>query len=59
MAGVAPRLDIDVFLDENHKAFNLFILAYDKLQKVLRSDKMGFFQIAGKSTLLFPVTSFT
>ncbi|KAI0126190.1 hypothetical protein BJ170DRAFT_685428 [Xylariales sp. AK1849] len=47
VAGVAPRLDIDVLIKENPKAFNLFLIAFELLKQDPRSDIMGFFQIAG------------
>ena len=47
LTGVAPRLDIDVFIHENPDAFNLMLIAFDELHKAKRSDIMGFFQIAG------------
>lgn len=50
VAGLAPRLDIDVLMEKNPKAFNLFLIAFEQLQQVPSSDIMGFFQIAGKSS---------
>ena len=53
VAGVVPRLDIDVLLFKHPKTFNLFMLAFDELQRKSGSeDKMGYFQIAGMDTLL-------
>lgn len=44
------RLDVDVLLTKYPKTFNLFVLALDKLQhETPPSDKMSYFQIAGKS----------
>ena len=44
------RLDVDVLLTKHPKTFNLFVLALDKLQhETPPSDKMSYFQIAGKS----------
>ena len=49
---VVPRLDIDVFLHNHPEAFNLFIIAFDKLQNETKSnDRMGYFQIAGRNKL--------
>ena len=51
VAGIVPRLDIDVLLVQQPQTFNLFILAFDKLQRESSStEKMGYFQIAGIST---------
>ena len=51
VANVVPRLDIDVLLVQKPQTFNLFILAFDKLQRESSStEKMGYFQIAGIST---------
>ncbi len=48
VAGVVPRLDIDVLLDKHPKTFNLFALALDDLQRDTNfRDRMGYFQIAG------------
>ena len=56
VANIVPRLDIDVLLVQKPQTFNLFILAFDKLQRESSStDKMGYFQIAGISTP-FPIT---
>ena len=56
VANIVPRLDIDVLLFQKPQTFNLFILAFDKLQRESSStEKMGYFQIAGISTP-FPVT---
>lgn len=50
VANIVPRLDIDVLLVQKPQTFNLFILAFDKLQRESTStDKMGYFQIAGTS----------
>ena len=47
---VQPRKDIDKFLVEDPDAFNLFLLALDKLQSEdMLKERMGFFEIAGKS----------
>ena len=44
------RLDIDILLTKYPKTFNLFVLALDKLQhETPTTDKMSYFQIAGKS----------
>ena len=49
VSGIVERLDVDVLLDKRPQTFNLFILALDKLQhETLPSDKMSYFQIAGK-----------
>ena len=45
VAGDEPRLDIDVFLNEHPKAFNLFLLALRDLQ--VDPSPMGYFEIAG------------
>ena len=56
VANIVPRLDIDVLLVQKPQTFNLFILAFDKLQRESTStEKMGYFQIAGTSTP-FPIT---
>lgn len=56
VANIVPRLDIDVLLVQKPQTFNLFILAFDKLQRESSStDKMGYFQIAGISTPV-PIT---
>ena len=47
-AGVAPRQDIDVFLDKNPQTFNLLLIALYELQNDKNTkDPMGYFQIAG------------
>lgn len=59
VAGVAPRLDIDVLLLTKPKVFNLLLIALMELKgdpvtwaidddfKVPRSDKMSYFKLAG------------
>ena len=58
IAGIVPRLDIDVLLHDFPKTFNLFILAFDELQRKSNiDDKMGFFQIAGMKAQPFGLSS--
>ena len=47
---VRPRLDVDEFLSQHPKSFNLYLLALAELQdeKLSNNDKMGWFQIAGR-----------
>ena len=48
VAGVVPRLDVDLLLLNEPDTFNLFLLALQSLQSEKGSeDKMGYFQIAG------------
>lgn len=49
VAGIQPRLDIDVFLYTNPTGFNLFLLALHDLQHdpILAQSTMGYFEIAG------------
>ena len=55
VAGVVPRLDIDVLLHQEPDASNLFLLAFEDLKK--DDGIMGYFQIAGppcrNTSLLF------
>lgn len=53
VAGIVPRLDIDVLLHDYPKTFNLYVLAFDELQqKSDINDRMGYFQIAGRKELV-------
>lgn len=45
VAGVVPRLDIDVLLFTEPEVFNLFLLAFEDLKT--DKDIMGYFEIAG------------
>ena len=59
VAGVAPRLDIDVLLLNHADTFNLLLIALMELKaenlpweiddgfKVKKADKMSYFQLAG------------
>ena len=46
---VRSRLDVDEFLSQHPRSFNLYLLALTELQneKLSNKDKMGWFQIAG------------
>lgn len=51
VAGLKPRLDIDVLLFDKPDAFNLFILALSELQDFKNSaDKNGYFMLASRFT---------
>ena len=48
VAGVVPRLDVDLLLLNEPNTFNLFLLALQSLQSEKDSeDKMAYFKIAG------------
>lgn len=48
VAGIKPRLDIDVLLKRHSKTFNLFLQALQRLKDMKKSDIMSYYQIAGK-----------
>ena len=48
VAGVVPRMDIDLLLLNEPDTFNLFLLALQSLQSNKSSDdKMSYFKVAG------------